>query len=127
MRGRPPKQFLLMEHADRLDLPKGHVEDGETEIECALRELEEETGITTHDIDLDRSFRFTTQYQVWKKKSQRFADKTTVIFLGYLKTDVTIRVTEHQGFQWRDWGPPHQIQPETIDPLLIHLHSFLGG
>ncbi len=39
VRGAPVEQFLLMKHTDRLDLPKGHVEDGESETETALREL----------------------------------------------------------------------------------------
>jgi len=34
-------------------------------------------------------------------------------------------VTEHQGFQWRKWRPPHHIQAETIDPLLAHLAEHL--
>lgn len=29
--------FLLMKHADRYDLPKGHMEAGETEKDTALR------------------------------------------------------------------------------------------
>ena len=127
VRGNPPKQFLLMIHADRLDLPKGHVEQGETELQCALRELEEETGITAADIELDPDFRFTTQYQVRRRKDQRWADKTTVIFLAYLLNDVEIDVTEHQGYEWYDWDPPHQIQPETIDPLLAALQAAIGG
>ena len=39
------KKFLLIKHKDRWDLPKGHIEEGETLIECAIREFEEETGI----------------------------------------------------------------------------------
>lgn len=84
VRGNPPNKFLLMQHADRLDLPKGHVDPGETEIECALRELEEETGITAHDIELDPLFRFSTSYRVLRRQRQDFVDKTTVIFLGFL-------------------------------------------
>ena len=43
--GDPVQSFLLMKHADRWDLPKGHVDPGETDMEAALRELEEETGM----------------------------------------------------------------------------------
>ena len=64
VRGDPIEQFLLMVHPTRLDLPKGHIDDGETEIECALRELVEETSITDKDIHLDPDFRFTTHYTV---------------------------------------------------------------
>ena len=33
-------------HYDDWDFPKGKLEDGETELDCAIRETEEETGYT---------------------------------------------------------------------------------
>ncbi|MFN9976001.1 MAG: NUDIX domain-containing protein, partial [Phycisphaerae bacterium] len=39
VKGDPIDSFLLMRHPKRWDLPKGHVDPGETEMECALREL----------------------------------------------------------------------------------------
>ena len=118
--------FLLMRHANRFDLPKGHVEPGETETECALREMEEETGLDRGQVDLDPDFRFATTYPV---RPARFGgeacQKTTVIFLGRVPADVAINPTEHLGFIWYRWSPPHRIQPETIDPLLQAVQEFL--
>ena len=126
VKGDPVDQFLLMEHADRLDLPKGHVDPGETELECALRELVEETSITESDLEIDGEFRFTHQYRVWPRKfGGEECMKTLVIFLGYLTRDVRIVPTEHEGFRWMDWSPPHRIQEQTIDPLLACLEEFL--
>jgi 8-oxo-dGTP pyrophosphatase MutT (NUDIX family) len=126
VRGRPPREFLLMKHPDRFDLPKGHIDPGETETECALREMAEETGIGRDDIQLDPGFRFTTTYYV---RPARFGfarcEKTTVIFLGYLLRDVNVVTTEHQGFIWCPWNPPHIIQSQTIDPLLASLDAYL--
>jgi len=34
---KPDQSFLIMEHSDRYDLPKGHMELGETEQQTALR------------------------------------------------------------------------------------------
>ncbi len=34
---KPDQSFLLMKHQDRYDLPKGHMEVGETEQQTALR------------------------------------------------------------------------------------------
>jgi 8-oxo-dGTP pyrophosphatase MutT (NUDIX family) len=34
---KPDQSFLLMSHKDRYDLPKGHMEVGETEQQTALR------------------------------------------------------------------------------------------
>ena len=126
VRGEPIEAFLLMVHNDRLDLPKGHQDKGEGEVECALRELEEETGITANDIKLDTDFRFSTSYPVWPKKYGREeCKKTTTIFLGRLLHDVEIKVTEHEGFEWRSWSPPHEIQENTIDPLLTQLAEYV--
>ncbi|MBW8884143.1 MAG: NUDIX domain-containing protein [Planctomycetia bacterium] len=127
LRGDPPREFLLMRHADRWDLPKGHVDPGETEMECALRELHEETAITADDVELIDGFRFTTQYQVRAKKDGRLYDKTLVVFLARLKRDVKIDPTEHGGYQWFPWNPPHQVQSRTIDPLLAAAEEFLNA
>ena len=125
VRGEPIREFLLMRHADRWDLPKGHVDAGETEMQCALRELREETGIVATDIDVLDGFRFTTRYQVRGKRDGKLYEKTLVVFLARLKRDVTIAVTEHPGHQWFPWSPPHKIQAWTIDPLLAELERFL--
>lgn len=126
-RGQPVDEFLLMLHADRLDLPKGHVDPGESEMECALRELVEETGIQASDIEVDPNFRFELKYDVVSKRTKfRPQEKTLVIFWGRLTRDVNIEVTEHLGFEWRKWNPPHTIQKNTIDPLLRHLENHLA-
>ena len=124
-RQQPTHSFLLMQHAKRWDLPKGHVDPGETDLETALRELVEETGITQQQIELDDQFRFSHQYMVRKK---RYGDqpkrKELVIFMGELTESVEIQPTEHIGFQWFDWQPPHQIQEKTIDPLLSAVAEY---
>lgn len=126
VRGDPIDSFLLMKHPTRLDLPKGHVDPGETEIECALRELDEETGIKSDQIQLDENFRFTTTYTVrYKRTGFEPMEKTLVVFLGRLQSDVEVKVTEHDGYEWVEWNPPHKIQKETIDPLLAELAQFL--
>ncbi|MCA9065222.1 MAG: NUDIX domain-containing protein [Planctomycetaceae bacterium] len=126
VRGSPVTEFLLMKHASRWDLPKGHVDPGETHMECALRELEEETGIRKEDIDVDSRFVFEHRYLVDTKRygGKGKVEKTLRIFLGHLHGDVEIKPTEHQGFQWFPWSPPHAIQEKTIDPLLqaVELH-----
>lgn len=122
---REPRSFLLMQHRDRWDLPKGHVDPGESDLECALRELDEETGITADCIELDEHFCFETRYRV---RDRRFpgqeSDKTLRIFLAWLLRDVAIELTEHIGYQWFPWHPPHDIQAATIDPLLAQLEQY---
>jgi 8-oxo-dGTP pyrophosphatase MutT (NUDIX family) len=126
VRGDPVREFLLMRHADRWDLPKGHVDPGETEVNCALRELHEETGIAAADVELVDGFRFTTFYPVPGKSPGELYDKTLVVYLARLKRDVPIHLTEHIGYEWFAWNPPHRIQEWTIDPLLESLTRFLN-
>lgn len=131
-RNEPELSFLLMKHADRYDLPKGHVDGEETDIQCALREMTEETGLAATDVELDPTFRFSHQYTVrYERTGNREMEKTLVIFLGRLLRDIAIKTTEHPDYQWVAWNPPHQIQKNTIDPLLEqvaqHFASQEGG
>jgi 8-oxo-dGTP pyrophosphatase MutT (NUDIX family) len=43
-------RYLFIEKKGKLDLPKGHIEKGEETEACALREVNEECGITGHII-----------------------------------------------------------------------------
>ena len=127
-REKPAQAFLVMKHPHRLDMPKGHIREGETETECALRELREETGITAGSVDLDDAFRFVITYHPkYKRFGGERVEKTVVIFLAWLKADVTVEPTEHRGYEWIDWRPPHRIQSKTIDPLLAAVQRHFEG
>lgn len=120
-----PQQLLLLQHRDRWDLPKGHADDGEDLMTTALRETEEETGITQDKIQVDKQFQFVTQYPIKRSKRGAYLKRVTY-FLGYLERVETIRLTEHIGYRWIDWPNTDPIQLNTIDPLLAKLRSYLG-
>ena len=53
-------EVLLIHHnAGHWDFPKGHVEDGETEVQTAIREVKEETNI---DVEVNEEYRYSTKY-----------------------------------------------------------------
>lgn len=126
VRGSPIAEFLLMKHPKRWDLPKGHIDDGETELECALREMWEETGIPREAVDLDPSFRYEQEYYVkYVRTDGKKSLKKLVIFLGRIQGEVEITPTEHDGYHWFPWKPPHRLQKFTIDPLLATVERHL--
>lgn len=126
LRRQPALSFLLMKHPDRWDLPKGHQDDGESGLQCALRELREETGISPTDIQIEPDFAFEQEYTVNLNRYGPIPQqKRLTIYLAWLIADREVKVTEHEGFSWFHWDPPHQIQPQTIDPLLAAVERFL--
>jgi len=127
--GMPIQSFMLMKHADRWDLPKGHVDSGESDLTCALRELQEETGFAEHELTIDTEFYYEQSYPVsagrYGSEKDQFVEKTLRIFLATIDEPRTPTLTEHIGYEWIFWQPPHRIQEWTIDPLLARLAEHL--
>ncbi len=132
-------EFLLMRHPNRYDLPKGHMDKGknilmilseyfcnyscylgETELVTAYRELSEETGIQKDQIIRDEQFVFKeTYYPVYKRFGGKKVEKTLEMYMGVLiNSEVALNLTEHHNSEWIAWKPPHNIQKNTINPLL---------
>lgn len=78
------------------DFPKGHVEQGETELEAASRETAEETGITR--LSFLPGFQEKIRY-IFMKEGKR-TQKEVIFFLAEAnQLDVALS-HEHLGFAW---------------------------
>lgn len=53
------KVLIIQQAAGHWGFPKGHVEEGETEIETAIREIKEETNL---DIEICENYRYVEHY-----------------------------------------------------------------
>lgn len=89
--------FLLLEHQDgHWDLPKGKIENGETLQETALRELQEEAGISATFIP---GFEQTIHY-IFSNKENQLVTKTATFFLGQANANSITLSHEHADFKW---------------------------
>ena len=89
--------ILLLHYGNgHWDFPKGNIEVNETQIEAAVRELEEETGINR--FRLVPGFKETLVYN-YKKKSAQVA-KTVTFYLGITTISKVVLSSEHIGYVW---------------------------
>ena len=88
------QEFLLVfeTYSKCWSLPKGHIEAGETDVQTALRELYEETGMTA---TLDTSRCASIEYPISK-----FARKQVAFFLGEVTGVPKVREGEIDKFKW---------------------------
>jgi 8-oxo-dGTP pyrophosphatase MutT (NUDIX family) len=92
------KTFLLIkQHNSHWGFPKGHAELGETSLQAAKRELEEETGLTEIDIHPAQSYEETYFF----RHQGRPINKRVTYFLATTKQqDVTIQPEEIEQAAW---------------------------
>lgn len=77
-------------------LPKGHVEEGESEEETALREVREEVGL---DVEIDITKRYTLNYIINNE-----IDKTSVFYIAKPKNEnIKMQESEIENIEWCDF------------------------
>ena len=105
------------------DFPKGHVDKGETEIETATRELEEETGIK--NIILLDNFRKTINYTIQKR--DRKISKEVVFFIATTaETEINLS-HEHVDYGWFDFTSAlKQLTYDNARSVLSEAIIFYG-
>lgn len=88
------QEFLLVfeTYSKCWSLPKGHMEPGETDIQTALRELCEETGLAAR---LDTSRAASIEYPI-----SGFARKEVVFYLGEVAGVPKVREGEIDRYKW---------------------------
>lgn len=88
------REFLLVfeTYSQCWSLPKGHIETGETDVQTALRELMEETGLTAN---LNTSRSTSIEYPI-----SSFARKEVAFYLGKVEGEPRARPGEIEKFKW---------------------------
>jgi len=97
-------KYLFIEKRGMLDLPKGHIEEGEEAEACAIREVSEECGITGHSIikSLEPS------YHTYSWEGISYLKKTHWFMMQY-NGPMDIEPQTHEGITKVEWLWPDEI------------------
>ena len=92
-------QVLLVYEKNRnfWGFPKGHMEEGENEIETALREVKEEVGL---DVEINSNKKYTLNYIINNE-----IDKTTVLYIAKpINENIVMQESEIENIKWCDFN-----------------------
>jgi len=93
------KFLLLYRRGNYWNFPKGHFEAGERDIEVAIRELKEETGIEKSEIRIVPNFRTYERFHFRIGRESIY--DTVILFLAETrKAEVKLIPREHSGYAW---------------------------
>lgn len=116
------KVLVIQQVAGHWGFPKGHVEEGETEVQTAVREIKEETNL---DVEIDDKFRFVERYS-----PEPGVDKDVVFFIAKkVGGEVKVQEEEVRATEWLTPGEAmDRLTYETSKNILrkvmesIHLY-----
>ncbi|MFH0891118.1 MAG: NUDIX domain-containing protein [Candidatus Liptonbacteria bacterium] len=93
------KYLLLYRRGAYWNFPKGHFEYGENAMKTALRETEEETGISARELHVVPGFKTYVRFSFGKDGHQIY--DTVILYLAETrKAEVKIAPREHSGYAW---------------------------
>lgn len=119
-------EILLIKRMGKWDIPKGKIDPGEKIEHGALREVEEECGITHLSI---RSF-LSKSYHSYKLQGHRFLKVThwylmDTDYTGKLIPQKEENITEAKWFKWDDLNIKTLDTYQSIKELLFEVKSLL--
>ena len=116
-------RYLVLRSYRNWDFPKGRIEESETELEAARREVAEETSLPPFEMPWGEVFRETEPYA--KGKIARY-------YLGHSPSgDVFLPVSaelgrpEHDEYRWTTAAEAERLLPSRLRPILAWATSVV--
>ncbi|MGA7802017.1 MAG: NUDIX domain-containing protein [Gammaproteobacteria bacterium] len=117
-------RFLLLRAYRYWDFPKGRVEAGETPLEAARREAQEEASLGHLVLHWGESYRETPPYQRGKVARYYLAESGT--------DEVTLAINpelgrpEHHEYRWLSYRDARQLLVPRVQAILDWAHDVIG-
>lgn len=114
------------------DWPKGQLDPGETHLDAALRELEEETGYAPEDIELVQEL--INRPEVVSYGSGKGAKTATYFYAvllntskaPYLPINPELGHPEHDEWRWIHVSDLHKIMPDRLKKITARVESYFA-
>lgn len=129
------KKYLLLHYqSGHWDFPKGHIEEGESDIATLKREVKEETGIAGLNVIPGFKKKIRYFYKAGKDESERRKKerlalnvvKNVVYYIAEAKTDAVKISFEHTGYEWLSYEEAlKRITYKNSKEVLEEANEFL--
>lgn len=125
---KPDTRYLIVKSKanGHWGFPKGHIEENETEIDAARREVKEETGL---DVLIHEGFKTSMEYEISEiSEISEITRKEVILFLGTpTSTSVTIQEGEIAMYKWSTFTDTlNLLEYESQKQILKQAHKFLN-
>jgi len=114
--GKEPR-FLLLRAYDYWDFPKGLLDPGEEPLAAAVREVEEETGLTGLDFRWGHDFKETEPYGS-KNKIARYYVAESKAGKAHLPVSAELGKPEHDEFRWMGYDEAKELLVPRVRAIL---------
>ena len=109
-------RYLLLRAFNYWDFPKGMVEDGEEPMAAAIREVQEETGLTGLDFRWGKGYQETPPYGIGKIARYYLAESREGEV--FLPVNPELGRPEHEEFRWLTYDEAMSLLAPRLKTIL---------
>jgi 8-oxo-dGTP pyrophosphatase MutT (NUDIX family) len=104
--------LVVSQHGTSWSLPKGHIDPGETKLQAAIREIEEESGIRR--LTLVKDLGFYSRYKLGLGSKEDMGELKTLHMFLFTTDEERFKPVhaDHPEVRW--------VRPDDVEALLTH-------